>query len=69
LFRQYLLLVLVQQMASALFRTIGAVGRNIIVANTLGTFFLLILFALSGVVLSRGIVSSRIQNLFFFGLL
>ncbi|KAK3411034.1 hypothetical protein EUGRSUZ_J03049 [Eucalyptus grandis] len=53
LFRQYLLLVLVQQMASALFRTIGAVGRNIIVANTLGTFFLLILFALSGVVLSR----------------
>ncbi|KAF8011670.1 hypothetical protein BT93_J2068 [Corymbia citriodora subsp. variegata] len=54
LFKQYLLLLLTQQMASALFRTIGAVGRNMIVANTLGTFFLLVLFALSGVVLSRG---------------
>ncbi|XP_030526427.1 pleiotropic drug resistance protein 1-like isoform X1 [Rhodamnia argentea] len=53
LFRQYLLLVLVQQMSSALFRTIGAVGRNMIVANTFGTFSLLVLFASSGVVLSR----------------
>lgn len=54
LFRQYLLLVLVNQMASALFRLIGAMGRNMIVANTFGTFSLLILLALGGVLLSRG---------------
>ncbi|XP_030526426.1 pleiotropic drug resistance protein 1-like [Rhodamnia argentea] len=53
LFRQYLLLVLAQQMASALFRTIGAVGRNMILANTFGSFSLLLFFSLSGVVLSR----------------
>lgn len=54
LFKQYLLLVLVNQMASALFRLIGALGRNMIVANTFGSFALLTLFALGGVVLSRG---------------
>ncbi|PKI62069.1 hypothetical protein CRG98_017442, partial [Punica granatum] len=53
LFKQYLLLILVNQMASALFRLIGAVGRNMIVANTFGSFALLTLFALGGVVLSR----------------
>ncbi|PKI62062.1 hypothetical protein CRG98_017435, partial [Punica granatum] len=40
-------------MASALFRLIGAMGRNLIVANTFGSFALLTLFALGGVVLSR----------------
>ncbi|KAK4801462.1 hypothetical protein SAY86_021949 [Trapa natans] len=53
LFKQYFLLVLVNQMASALFRFIGAMGRNMIVANTFGTFSLLILLALGGVLLSR----------------
>ncbi|KAK4798053.1 hypothetical protein SAY86_030379 [Trapa natans] len=53
LFRQYLLLMLVNQMASSLFRLIGALGRNMIVANTFGAFALLTLFALGGVVLSR----------------
>ncbi|KAK4782743.1 hypothetical protein SAY86_007117 [Trapa natans] len=53
LFRQYLLLMLVNQMASSLFRFIGALGRNMIVANTFGAFALLTLFALGGVVLSR----------------
>ncbi|OAY52727.1 pleiotropic drug resistance protein 1 [Manihot esculenta] len=53
LFKQYILLFLVNQMASALFRFIAAVGRNMIVANTFGSFALLILFALGGVVLSR----------------
>ncbi|KAI3789680.1 hypothetical protein L2E82_02482 [Cichorium intybus] len=41
-------------MASALFRFIGAAGRNMIVANTVGAFALLILFGLGGFVLSRG---------------
>ncbi|XP_028064174.1 pleiotropic drug resistance protein 1-like [Camellia sinensis] len=53
LFRQYLLLLLVNQMASALFRFIGAAGRNMIVANTFGSFALLMLFALGGFILSR----------------
>ncbi|KAF8011668.1 hypothetical protein BT93_J2067 [Corymbia citriodora subsp. variegata] len=53
LFKQYLLLVLAQQMASALFRTMGAVGRNMILANTFGSFTLLLIFSLSGIVLSR----------------
>ncbi|KAF5466684.1 hypothetical protein F2P56_016589 [Juglans regia] len=53
LFRQYFLLVLVNQMASALFRFIAAMGRNMIVANTFGSFALLLLFALGGFILSR----------------
>ncbi|KAF8026782.1 hypothetical protein BT93_F3302 [Corymbia citriodora subsp. variegata] len=52
-FRQYLVLVLINQMASSLFRIIGAVGRNMVIANTFGSFSLLLLFAFSGVVLSR----------------
>ncbi|KAE9467762.1 hypothetical protein C3L33_00303, partial [Rhododendron williamsianum] len=53
LFRQYLVLVLVNQVASALFRFIGAAGRNMIVANTVGSFALLMLFAFGGFILSR----------------
>uniref|UniRef100_A0A2P2K9X4 Uncharacterized protein MANES_04G106100 n=2 Tax=Rhizophora mucronata TaxID=61149 RepID=A0A2P2K9X4_RHIMU len=53
LFKQYLCLLLVHQMASALFRFIAAGGRDMVVANTYGTFALLVLFALGGVVLSR----------------
>ncbi|KAL0010559.1 hypothetical protein SO802_005667 [Lithocarpus litseifolius] len=53
-FRQYLLLLLVNQMASALFRFIGAIGRgDLILANTFGSFALVTLFALGGFVLSR----------------
>ncbi|WCJ40424.1 ABC transporter G family member 36 [Euphorbia peplus] len=53
LFRQFFLLLLISQMANGLFRSIAAVGRNMIVANTFGSFALLTLFALGGVVLSR----------------
>ncbi|XP_057720867.1 pleiotropic drug resistance protein 1-like [Arachis stenosperma] len=52
-FRQYLLLVLVNQMASSLFRFIAAVGREMTVALTFGSFALAILFAMSGFVLSK----------------
>ncbi|WJX84448.1 transcription factor [Trifolium repens] len=52
-FRQYLILVLVNQMASALFRLIAAVGRDLNVALTFGSFVLAILFAMSGFVLSK----------------
>ncbi|KAM5578905.1 pleiotropic drug resistance protein 1-like [Rosa sericea] len=52
-FKQYILFLFVNQMASGLFRTIGALCRDLVVANTLGSFALLILFTLSGFVLSR----------------
>ncbi|CAN1121694.1 ABC transporter G family member 40 [Linum perenne] len=53
LMRMYILLVAINQMASSLFRFIAATGRNMIVANTFGSFVLLLLFALSGFILSR----------------
>ncbi|KAI3455371.1 hypothetical protein Pfo_012034 [Paulownia fortunei] len=53
-FVKYYLLLLIQiQAASSLFRLIGALGRNMIVANTFGFFVLLLVFAMSGFVLSR----------------
>ncbi|XP_058749298.1 pleiotropic drug resistance protein 1-like [Vicia villosa] len=52
-FRQYLVLVLVHQMASGLFRFIAAVGRDMTTALTLGSFILAILFCMSGFVLSK----------------
>ncbi|KAK1298163.1 Pleiotropic drug resistance protein TUR2 [Acorus calamus] len=52
-FRQYLILVLVSQMASALFRFLGSVGRNMVIASTFGSFAQLVLMVLGGFVLSR----------------
>ncbi|KAL3650719.1 transcription factor [Castilleja foliolosa] len=56
--KQYLLLLFVHQEALALFRFIGAAGRDMVVANTFGLFALLLLFALGGFVLSREDVKS-----------
>ncbi|TKY64525.1 ABC transporter G family member 40 [Spatholobus suberectus] len=53
LFKQYLVLLLINQMSSGLFRAIAALGRNMIVAGTFGSFALLVLFALGGFILSR----------------
>ncbi|KAK1298161.1 Pleiotropic drug resistance protein 3 [Acorus calamus] len=53
LLRQYFLLLLTNQMASALFRLVASMGRNMIVANTFGSFALLILLVLGGFILSR----------------
>ncbi|KAG2729218.1 hypothetical protein I3760_01G239000 [Carya illinoinensis] len=53
LFKQYLLLVALTQMASALFRLIAAICRNMIIANTFGFYVLILPFALGGFVLSR----------------
>ncbi|XP_050238266.1 pleiotropic drug resistance protein 1-like [Mercurialis annua] len=52
-FKQYLLLLCTNQMASALFRLMAALGRNIIVANTVGSFALVVVLVLGGFVLSR----------------
>ncbi|KAK9946082.1 hypothetical protein M0R45_011563 [Rubus argutus] len=52
-FKQYLLLLCINQMASGLFRFMGALGRNIIVANTFGSFALLAVLVMGGFILSR----------------
>ena len=52
--KQYFLLVCINQMASGLFRFIAALGRNMTVANTFGSFGLLVVIVLGGFVLSRG---------------
>lgn len=41
-------------MASALFRLMAALGRDIVVANTVGSFALLVIMVLGGFVISRG---------------
>nr|AOF42830.1 ABCG/PDR subfamily ABC transporter [Petunia x hybrida] len=53
LFKQFFLLIIVNQMASGLFRFIGAAGRTLGIAATFGAFALLLQFALGGFVLSR----------------
>ncbi|RZC89025.1 hypothetical protein C5167_030719 [Papaver somniferum] len=53
-FRQFFLLLFLHQVASGLFRTVAALGRNMVVASTIASFVLVILLAFSGFVLSRG---------------
>ena len=47
-------------MASALFCLLAAVGRNLIVANTLGSFALLTVMVMGGFIVSRGNISSSV---------
>ncbi|KAK7384765.1 hypothetical protein VNO78_30466 [Psophocarpus tetragonolobus] len=51
--KQYLVIFCINQMASALFRLMAALGRDIVVANTAGTFALLSVTVLGGFVISR----------------
>ncbi|KAM0902740.1 hypothetical protein ACQ4PT_019042 [Festuca glaucescens] len=52
-FRHYLLLVLISQMASGLFRVLAALGREMVVADTFGSFAQLILLILGGYLIAR----------------
>ncbi|KAI9106703.1 hypothetical protein K1719_022231 [Acacia pycnantha] len=52
-FKQFLLLLCLNQMASALFRLMAALGRDMVVANTVGSFALLVIMVLGGFVISR----------------
>ncbi|KAK2978211.1 hypothetical protein RJ640_024244 [Escallonia rubra] len=52
-FRQFFLYFFLHQMSTALFRLMGALGRSMIVANTFGSFAMLIVMALGGYVISR----------------
>ncbi|CAN6681111.1 unnamed protein product [Malus baccata var. baccata] len=50
---QFLIYFLLHQMSVALFRLIGSLGRNMIVANTFGSFAMLVVMGLGGYVISR----------------
>ncbi|XWS56325.1 hypothetical protein CRYUN_Cryun09bG0076100 [Craigia yunnanensis] len=52
-FRQFLAFFGIHQMALSLFRFIAAIGRTQVVANTLGTFTLLLVFVLGGFVVAK----------------
>ncbi|KAJ8773505.1 hypothetical protein K2173_005751 [Erythroxylum novogranatense] len=52
-FKHYLIHVCNSQMASGVFRMIAALGRNMIVANTLGSFSLMLVLILGGFIISR----------------
>ncbi|KAF8395358.1 hypothetical protein HHK36_019304 [Tetracentron sinense] len=52
-FRQFLAFFGVHQMALSLFRFIAAAGRAEVVANTLGTFTLLLVFVLGGFIVAK----------------
>ncbi|TYH15189.1 hypothetical protein ES288_A05G022900v1 [Gossypium darwinii] len=53
--RQFLLYFCLHQMSIALFRVIGSLGRNMIVANTFGSFAMLVVMALGGYIISRAL--------------
>ncbi|KAL2509221.1 ABC transporter G family member 39 [Forsythia ovata] len=52
-FRQFLTFFSIHQMALGLFRFIAAVGRTQVVATTLGTFTLLVVFVLGGFIVAK----------------
>ncbi|KAK2655148.1 hypothetical protein Ddye_008200 [Dipteronia dyeriana] len=52
-FRQFIALFGVHQMALSLFRFIAALGRVEVIANTLGTFTLLLVFVLGGFIVAK----------------
>lgn len=66
-------------MSIGLFRVIGSLGRNMIVANTFGSFAMLVVMALGGFIISRGktchftistwLVADVFISLFFFFLI
>ncbi|CDP15381.1 unnamed protein product [Coffea canephora] len=53
-FQQYLTFFCIHTMALSLFRFIAAIGRTQVVANTLGTFTLLVVFVCGGFVVAKG---------------
>ncbi|KAH9331695.1 hypothetical protein KI387_003803 [Taxus chinensis] len=53
LFKQLLLYIAVSQAALGMFRFIAAVGRSPIIANTFGSFAILLIFILGGFMISR----------------
>ncbi|KAG8374150.1 hypothetical protein BUALT_Bualt11G0100900 [Buddleja alternifolia] len=57
-FRQFLTFFGIHQMALSLFRFLAAVGRTQVVASTLGTFTLLVVFVLGGFIVAKNDLAS-----------
>ncbi|KAL6187981.1 hypothetical protein ACLB2K_039376 [Fragaria x ananassa] len=57
-FKQLLAFIGISQMALSLFRFIAALGRSDVVANTIGSFTLLLVFVLGGYVVSKDDIQS-----------
>lgn len=53
-FRQFLAYFGIHQMALSLFRFIAAAGRVQVIASTMGSFTLLIVFVLGGFIIAKG---------------
>ncbi|KAK9715289.1 hypothetical protein RND81_06G154800 [Saponaria officinalis] len=53
LLKQFLLFFLLHQMSLGLFRVMGSLGRNMIVANTFGSFAMLVVMGLGGYIISK----------------
>jgi hypothetical protein len=51
---QFLLLFFLHQTSLALFRVMASLGRNMIVANTFGSFALLVVMILGGFIITKG---------------
>ncbi|KAI3512248.1 hypothetical protein L1887_19561 [Cichorium endivia] len=56
--KQFGLYFSLHQMSIGLFRVMGSLGRNMIVANTFGSFAMLVVMALGGFILSRDSIPS-----------
>lgn len=54
LFKQFLLLLCVNQISSGMLRFMAALGRNVIVANTFGSLAFLVIVVLGGYVITKG---------------
>jgi len=63
MFKQYLVFVLVSQMAFSLFRLSAAVGRTMVTAFILGVFALVILQGLGGFNLSKSKIQAPIVKI------
>jgi hypothetical protein len=61
---QFLLLFFLHQTSLALFRVMASLGRNMIVANTFGSFALLVVMILGGFIITKGWLLSNIINHF-----
>ncbi|ERM97050.1 hypothetical protein AMTRI_Chr05g64100 [Amborella trichopoda] len=57
-FRQFLLYFFLHQMSISLFRLMASLGRNMIVANTFGSFAMLVVMVLGGYIISRDNIRS-----------
>ncbi|VFQ63108.1 unnamed protein product [Cuscuta campestris] len=57
-FRQFLLFFFLHQVSLSLFRLMAVLGRNMIVANTFGSFAMLVVLVLGGYVVSRDRIPS-----------